>query len=234
VIQLEHVTLPQGLSALAHRDPRGNLVIYVSASLDASRQRAAVMQAIRATQRTGWRAGLPPVGIALILAARTVLRRAGAALRVRPVAWSAAATATVAGAATAGVLLTSPSHQAIPPAAAGPSLGPGAAAPSTPSSQPRPAHPGHRTRPGTASPRLVASGGSPGAAQPATSSQPTPAPGSAPAPAPTEPAPSTAPSPAPTEPAPSPSPSPTGGSGTCVTVLGITVCLPPLTVTVKA
>jgi hypothetical protein len=235
VIHLERVTLPPGLSALAHRDPDGNLVIYVSASLDASRQRAAIREAIRATRRTGWRAGLlPPVGIALILAARTMLRRAGAALRVRPVAWGAAATATVAAAATAGVVLTSPSHPAVPPSAAGPTLGPSAAAP-PPSSQPRPpAHAGHHTRPGNA-PRLVASGGSPGAGQPATSSQPTPKPASvpspAPAPAPTEPA------PAPTEPAPSPTPSPTpspaGGSGTCISLLGITVCLPPLTLTLK-
>jgi hypothetical protein len=229
VIHLERVALPPGLSALAHRDQHGNLVIYVSSALDAGRQRSAVVEAIRATRRTSWRAGLPPVGIALVLAARTVLRRAAAALRVRPVAWGAAATATVAGAVTAGVFLASPPARHAPPAA-GPTIGPSAAAPAPQQSRPPPARPAHRART-----RLVASAGSPAPGQPSPSASPRPAPtpGGGPSPTPA-PAPSPAPSPAPTAPAPAPSPSPSGGSGVCVTLLGLKVCLPTVTVKVSA
>jgi len=228
VIHLERVTLPPGLSALAHRDQHGNLVIYVSDLLDATRQRAAVMEAIRATRRTGWRAGLPPVGVALVLASRTVFRRATAALRVHPVAWGAAATAAVAGAATAGVLLTAPPGHHAPAPSALPAIAPSAAAPAPRQGQRPPARPAHRSRP-----RLVTSAGSPAPAQPSAPgtprSSPAPAGGTSPSPAP---APS--PSPAPTEPAPAPSPTPTGGSGVCVTLLGLKVCLPAVSVNVKA
>jgi hypothetical protein len=41
VIHLERVDLPDGLRALAFRDRNGNLVIFVSAGLDAKQQRAA-------------------------------------------------------------------------------------------------------------------------------------------------------------------------------------------------
>jgi hypothetical protein len=228
VIHLERVALPPGLSALAHRDQHGNLVIYVSSALDAGRQRAAVVEAIRATRRTGWRAGLSPVGIALVLAARTWFRRAAASLRVRPVAWGAAATATVAGAVSAGVFLASPPARHAPAAAGLPTAGPSAAAPAPQPSPRPPARPAHRA--GT---RLVASNGSTAPGQPSTSASPRPAPTPGGGPSPTSaPAPSPTPSPAPTEPAPSPSPS--GGSGVCVTLLGLKVCLPPVTVKVSA
>jgi hypothetical protein len=237
VIQLERVTLPRGLSALAHRDPDGNLLVYVSATLDATRQRSAVMEAIRATRRTTWRAGLPPVGLALVLGVKTAARRVASALRVRPLAWGAAATATAAGAATVGALIITAPHQGHPPVAAGPGPGPSAAAPLPQSSHRPPAHPGHHGRPGPST-RLVASGGSPGAVRPSTSGKPAPATGSgggAPSPTP-NPQPGSSPSPAPvtTQPAPAPSPSPTGGSGVCVTLVGLKVCLPAVTVKVKA
>jgi hypothetical protein len=236
MIHLERVTLPRGLSALAHRDPDDNLVIFVSAALDAARQRAAVMEAIRATRRGTWRAGLPPVGLALILGIKTVFRRAGSALRTRPLAWGAAATATAAGAATVGALvLTAPHHQS-PPVATGPEPGPSAVAP-LPQRSHRPAtRPGHHGRSGPGgSTRVVSSGGSPGATQPSAPGRPAPTSGgggggSAPSPTP-NPQPSTGP--APTEPAPAPSPSPTGGSGTCIVVLVLKACVPPLTVQVK-
>jgi hypothetical protein len=239
VIQLERVSLPRGLSALAHRDPDGNLLVFVSVALDATRQRAAVMEAIRATRRTTWRAGLPPVGLALVLGAKTVARRVASALRVRPLAWGAAATATVAGAATIGALIITAPHQGHPPLANGPEPGPSAAAPLPQSSHRPPAHPGHHSRPGPGA-RLVASGGSPGTGRPSTSGKPAPAPdgGGAPSPTPNpQPAPgSSSPAPVTTEPAPAPapSPSPTGGTGVCVTLLGLKVCLPTVTVKVKA
>jgi hypothetical protein len=236
VIHLERVTLPRGLSALAHRDPDGNLVIFVSAALDATRQRAAVMEAIRATRRGTWRAGLPPVGLALVLGIKTAFRRAASAVRVRPVAWGAAATATAAGVATAGALIITAPHPQRPPAANGTQPGPSGVAPLPQASRRPPAHPGHHGRSGSGtSTRLVASKGSPTPGQPSTSGNPAPG-GAAPSPTPNpQPAPSPSPAPVPTgpAPAPSPSPSPTGGTGVCVTLLVVKACLPPVTVKVK-
>jgi hypothetical protein len=229
VIHLERVSLPRGLSALAHRDPDGNLVIFVSTALDATRQRAAVMEAIRATRRGAWRAGLPPVGLALVLGIKTAFRRVASALRTRPLAWGAAATATAAGVATAGALIITAPHHGSPPTAAGPGPEPTAALPQP--SHRSPAHSGHHTRPGSGT-RLVASNGGPTPGQPSGAGKPGPKPasgGGSPAPSPTEPAPE--PSPSPTEPA--PSPSPTGGDGVCVTLLVVKACLPPVTVKVK-
>jgi hypothetical protein len=61
VIRIERVALPAGLRAIAQRENDGILVIYVSDGLDAQRQRAAVMAAVRASRRAGWR-GAVPVG----------------------------------------------------------------------------------------------------------------------------------------------------------------------------
>ena len=229
MIHLERVTLPPGLSALAHRDQHGNLLIYVSDVLDASRQRAAVVAAIRATRRTSWRAALPPVGAALLVGTRTAFRRAATALQVRPVTWGAAATATVAGAATAGVMLTTPPGHHAPAAAGLPTTAPSAAAPVPQQSQP-PGRPAHRSRP-----RLVASNGAPAPQESSTPgrSRPSPAVGGGPSPAPS-PAPAPAPSTSAAPPAPAPSPSPTGGSGVCVTLLGLKVCVPAVSAKVKA
>jgi hypothetical protein len=214
VIRVERAELPDGLRALAYRDRDGSLVIYVSGALSAARQRAAVIEAIRAARRVGWRTALPLAGAAMILAARGLLRRAAAALRARPAAWAVAAAATAAVAA-AGVyfLVTSPS-------------------PGTPiASQPRPVLPfapkGQQAgRPGT--PDHGNSAGPGGQHSPAPGPGPTAQnAGQAPAPAPSgnRPAPSPAPSAAP---APSPSAQPTppaGNRGLCIRVLGTTVCL---------
>jgi hypothetical protein len=210
VIHLERVALPDGLRALAYRDARGNLVIYVSRKLDAAAQRAAVVQAVRAARRAGWRAGLPPAGIALLLGIRALLGRAAGALRARPLAWGAAAATTALGASAAGVFITAVPHHSPPQSA--PRPGPGSVTPLPPPGQ-QPAHTGRRA---AASP-APASRPSP-AGQPAAAGQPTPAGGSSPAPSP---------SPAPTQPGPSPSPSPSGG--VCVVVLGIRLCVPPVT-----
>ena len=60
MIWIERVARPAALRAIAHRDPNGHLVIHVSDVLDAERQRAAVMEALRASRRSGWRAGRHP------------------------------------------------------------------------------------------------------------------------------------------------------------------------------
>jgi hypothetical protein len=73
VIRVERVALPAGLRAVAQRDADGILVIYVSDQLDSRQQRAAVMEAVRASRRAGWRSALPAgAGIAALGSARLV------------------------------------------------------------------------------------------------------------------------------------------------------------------
>jgi hypothetical protein len=219
VIHLEHVSLPDGLRALAYRDARGNLVVYVSQTLDAAGQRAAVVAAIRASRRGRWRAGLPSAGIALLLGIRTTLGHAAGALRARPLAWGTAAATTmlVLGVSAAAVFITAVPQRGAPPEAA-----PRPSPHSMLSPRPQPGRPparashlaeARRAPGGTAS---VAPGGRTGSGRP--SPGPAPTGGSSPAPA--------TPSPTPTEPSPSPSPSRSKSpSGICVTLLGIRVCL---------
>lgn len=214
MIHLERVVLPAGLRALAYRDAHGNLVIYVSETLDAARQRAAVVEAIRASRRAGWRAGagLPSAGIAVLLGVQTLLRRSAAVIKTHPLAWGAAASSAVLGASAAGVFITAVPHQHSPAASPRSSV-PAAIQPAAPQNQ-GPTHTGHQVRARTAA-SPAASGGS---GHPASTGQPRPAP--------TASGGSTAPSPAPTEPSPSPS------GGVCVIVLGVRVCVPSVGVSV--
>ncbi len=232
MIHVERVELPDGLRALAYRDRLGNLVVYVSDGLDAKGQRAAIMEAIRASRRAGWRKpGLLPVGVGVLVTVRALLGRVGPTIGARPAAWGAAATATALGASAAGIFITSAPqpHRSL---AAGRPPGPGTA---QPSGQQAGGHAPHRRQ---VHPVAVASV-SPGPGQPASSGKPRPAPApTPPGSPPPAPAPSPAPSPSSTQPAPtpspSPSPSPTGGTpGICVIVLGIKVCLPPVSVSLK-
>jgi hypothetical protein len=214
MIHLERVPLPQGLRAVAYRDKRGNLVIYVSETLDAARQRTAVVEAIRASRRNEWRRGsLPSAAIVLLLGIRTLLWRAAGALKARPLAWGTAATTAVAGASAAGVFITAVPHH-IPSQSRRPE--PSAVQPLTPQGQP----PGHASHQAHARAAAAPSNGH-GQATAAKRPQPTTSASAGSSPAPT-PAPSASPSPTPTHPAPSPSPS----GGICVVTLGIRVCLP--------
>jgi hypothetical protein len=214
VIKLERIALPDGLRALAYRDPRGSLIVYVSTSLDARAQRVAVMEAIRATRRTGWRTALPPVGVALVLVVRALMQGATSAVRVRPAAWGAAAGATVLSASAAAVFVTTvPQHHG--PGGPGYQPGPPAAGPSSPHHQ-KPAAPG---RSDPAQP-VAAPGGSPGAGRAASSGQSGRAATSSGSGGAASPAPSSLPAPVPSAPAPAPSP-----TQTCIiNLLGIKVC----------
>jgi len=214
VIKLEHIALPDGLRALAYRDPRGHLIVYVSTSLDAKAQRAAVMEAIRATRRTGWRAALPPVGVALVLVARALMHGAASTVRIRPAAWGAAAGATVLSASAAAVFVT------VVPQHHGPS-GPGYQ-PSPPAAGPSSSHHQKAAAPGRSAPAqpVAARGGSPGAGRAASSGQSGQAAASSGSGRAASPAPSSAPAPVPSAPAPTPSP-----TVTCIiNLLGIKVC----------
>jgi hypothetical protein len=222
VIHLERVALPPGLRAVAYRDKRGNLIIYVSETLDAARQRAAVVEAIRASRRREWRrGGLPSAGIVLLLGIRTVLWRAAGAVKARPVAWGAAATTAVAGASAAGVFIAAVPHHPGSPPSASRQPAPSAVQPLTPQGQP-PGHTTHQAHARAAATPSTAAGRGQAAAAERGRPAPTSSGGSSPTPAPA-PSASPSPTPAPTQPAPAPSPSPS--SGICVDVLGIRVCV---------
>jgi hypothetical protein len=234
VIRIERVALPAGLRAVAHREANGDLVVYVSDQLDPGRQRAAVMEAVRASQRAGWRgavpAGLAAFGSLRVLrvlrhgSARQALARAarlahhaGAAARLQPAVWGGAAAVTAGGLASALILITSAPGPHSPASSLG--LQPGAsvtasAAPGAPaapgsSGTPRTPRPGRgATRP-AAAPTESPPGGHTG--------KPAPSPpggvGSSTSPGQTPPAssPATSPVPAPTTtapPSPAPQPSP--------------------------
>jgi hypothetical protein len=224
VIRINHVTLPAGLSAFARRSPDGDLEVFVSEALPPDRQRAAVRVALRASRRSGWRGALLPVPVAVMLAGRRGwLSRIGRALRLHPVASSAAATLAVTGAAVAvAVLPHLPGH-----VSAGQLPAPAAVAPV-------PGHSGASTRP-TGGPRGRSHGRT---AKPHPAQGESPAPGQASAagsghsvaPTPVEsrqPSPAQGSSPVTTQPSPSPAPSPTSTQGgeSCVPLLFITVCL---------
>ena len=232
VIRLRRQTLPAGLSAVVRRTADGELEIFVSDVLEPDGQRAAVRLALRASRVAGWRAGLLPVPLVLVLASgwaglRTVARAVTRALRAHA-ALSAAAGSLAVACATA-LIFALPHHHA--PASASKLPSPSrvqASAPGRTAPAPRPVS-SRRGRPGangprsgqaepTITPEPARTAPPPGAQSgaPPAHQSPTPAPTSAPAPAPS----------ATTSPAPVPTPSPTStGRRTCIVVLGIWICL---------
>jgi hypothetical protein len=233
MIHIKRGRMPAGAQAVALRE-NGRIVVHVSEDLSGRQRLAAVREALRAAPAAGWRPERSPVLLpALALSA---------GLRQAPESrWSyRVAVAAVAGAAlliTATSLATvSVDHSEVhQPAAAGPGQPPlTGAGPMTsqsatgrdhgqgsdPGGQPgngsSPAQPGTAPKPGKTT-TTSADGGAPA---PQASGSPAPVATSVPTSA-SSPQPSQAPSP-------SPSPSPakqSGGSGACVDVLGITVCL---------
>jgi hypothetical protein len=234
MIRIERVNLPPGLRAIAGRDPHGYLVIYVSNALDAKGQRAAVMEAVRASRRAGWR-GAVPVWIAFLALGRLWLGRAVSAVRAQPATLLAGTAAVAAAGALAWIILaTAPPHQPGPAQAAAPPAG-------RPGVSPQPAAPGHRTgqgapgnRSGQVQPVIALPSGTvtgqprAGKTPPGSGTSPAPGRSSSPTtPAPGSPSPAPAPSPSSSSPAPPPAPLPPPSpspSRSCVVVLGIRVC----------
>jgi len=222
VIRVSHVTLPAGLSAFARQGPDGNLEVFVSRALPPDRQRAAVRVALRASRRAGWRGALVPLPVAVALAGwRGWVGRASYVLRLHPVAAAATATATIAvtGAAVAVVALPQHGHvsagQLPAPAAVAPRQG-SASGSSTGSPRTHQRGQAAGTHPTTGTHEQGESAASGHSTTPATGHATTPAPG-----------PSESTSPVTTQASPSPQPSPTASHNgdTCITVLGVTVCL---------
>lgn len=232
MIRIKRGRLPAGAQAVALRE-NGHVVVHVSEDLSGRQRLAAIREALRAAPAAGWRAE----GSAVLLPA---LGLSAGLPRVPDGRWSyRIAVATLAGAAaliTATTLTTvsADSGGVHQPAtvAAGPGQPPltGAGPTTSHSATGRdhgqgsdPGHPGKGSpsaRPGTApKPGKTTSAG--GAPAPQASGSPAPV---------TTSVPTSGSSPQPSQAAPSPTPSPSpskqsGGSGSCVDVLGITVCL---------
>jgi hypothetical protein len=228
MIHIERGRLPAGAQAVALREG-GRIVVCVSGELSARERLAAIREALRAAPAAGWRSPHSPVLLpALALCAG--LRR------VPEGRWSyRILVATVAGAALliAATTLTTVSarrggvHQ--PAAAAGPGqppltgAGPAASQSATgrgpdagrpPGNGSSPARPGSTPKPGKTT--TTSAGGPAPEASGTPAPVPTPVPASSPSPQPSQA----------TSPGPSPSPAQqSGGSGTCVDLLGIRVCL---------
>ena len=82
--RLRHIPLPAGLIVVVRKDSDGGLEVFVSDSLTADRQRSAVRLALRSIRRTGWRAGLLPLPVGLLLGAfRQSIMPITRAVRVR-------------------------------------------------------------------------------------------------------------------------------------------------------
>jgi hypothetical protein len=235
VIRIERVPLPAGLRAFARRDHNGDLVVYVSTTLDAAGQRAAVMEAVRATRRAGWR-GVVPLWLGLLALGWGWLSRGISALRAQPAALTAAVAGLAAAGVVAGIVVAAGPHQPGPALGAPPGGSSSSGVPHLSYGGPGGGHGGHGGQiepvadlPGgtsTGSPEPGRTPPRPGRTSPApgtSSTTGTPRPGSS-TPAPTSPSPSAS-SPSPSSPPPgttSPSPSP---SPSCIAILGIRVCL---------
>jgi hypothetical protein len=234
MIRIKRGPLPAGAQAVALRED-GRIVVHVSEDLSGRQRLAAVREALRVAPAAGWR----PLRSPVLLPALAL----SAGLRQVPEGrWSyRVAVAAVAGAvlliAATSLATVSVEHGGVhqPPAAgagrspltgAGPMTSQSATGRdhgqgSDPGGQPgngsSPGQPGTAPKPGKTT--TTSSGGG---------SAPAPQASGSPAPVPT-PVPTSGSSPQPSQaPSPSPSPSPaeqSGGSGSCVDVLGITVCL---------
>lgn len=235
MIRIERVTLPEGLRAVARRDEHGNLVVFVSAGLDSRQQRAAVLEAVRASRRAGWRAALP-IWIGLAAGLRFWLRRLQSAIRAQPAAFATGVGVVVAGAVVAGALLATPGSHG--PLAFGGSPG------GSPTSQAGPGQPsgGHARRhvqpvashpsgtvPGSSSPGPGRSSPVPGRSHSSPpSSSPPPGHSSSPSPTPSTGSPTHSPTaspmPTPRTSSPGPSPGPTKTKD-CIIILGIKICV---------
>ncbi len=213
MIRLRRQNLPRGLSAVVRRDQGGDLEIFVSQALSPERQRAAVRVALRAARQAGWRAWpLRAPVVALLAAAGAALRALRGALSSHAIAATAAAVSAAAVTAGLVVITTLPHHAPV-----------NAGKPPANSQQSAPTRmPGQGRAAASTRPRAGLS------SRPVTGVQPSGQPVSQPS----APAPAASPQTSSLPPAPTPDPSPsstggsgTGGSGRCLVLLGIRLCL---------
>jgi hypothetical protein len=219
MIRIRHLALPPGLSALLRQTSDGDLEILLSDALDPRGQRAALRVALQSSRRAGWRAGLLPIPVMLLLAAgRSGIRAASRALRVHAVA--SAAAAGVVAASAAALIVALPHHHAPLSASRLPSAGRvHAPAPSrTTNTSP---HRARSPRPGLSAPSHPRHAATPASIPSAVVPSPvqksaTATPSASPAPGIT----SSSPTATPTTSQP-----PSNGGQPCLVLLGIWVCL---------
>jgi hypothetical protein len=235
MIRIERGRMPAGAQAVALRQD-GRIVVYVSEELSGRERLAAVREALRAAPAAGWRPPRSPV-LLPALALSAGLRQVPESRWSYRMAVAAVAGAVLLITATSLATVTVEHGGVHQPAAAGPGRPPlTGAGPATsqsatgrdhgqgsdPGGQPgngsSPTQSGTAPKPGKTTTTSAGGGASPPAPQASGSPAPVatsvPTSGSSPQPSPA--------------PSPSPSPSPakqSGGSGACVDVLGITVCL---------
>jgi hypothetical protein len=226
MIHIERGRLPTGTHAIAMRQHNG-IVVHVSEDLSARQRVAAVRAALRAAPAAGWRPARSPVllpALAMSVGLRQVPEgRWG--YRMAAVAVAGAALLITAASVTTVSVDHGGAHQ--PPAAAGAGQSPLAGAGPTTSQSATRTSPAGGRQPGNGTPSSQP-GTSPKPSKTTTTSAGGPAPQATGTPAPV---PTSTPWPQPSQaasPSPSPSPSPaqqSGGSGACVDVLGLTVCV---------
>jgi hypothetical protein len=232
MIRIERGRMPAGAQAVALRQD-GRIVVYVSEELSGRKRLAAIKEALRAAPAAGWRPQRSPV-LFPALALSAGLRQVPEGRWTYRMGVAAVAGAALLITATSLATVSVEHGGARQPAAAGPDRPPlTGAGPATsqsatgrdhgqgsdPAAQPgngsSPTQPGTAPKPGKTT--TTSAGGGPA---PQASGSPAPVVTSVPTSG-SSPQPSQAPSP-------SPSPSPakqSGGSGACVDLLGITVCL---------
>jgi hypothetical protein len=221
MIHIERARLPAGTRAFAYHED-GVIVVQVSAELSARERLGAIRQALGATPAAGWRSPGSPVLLPALAGCLGLRRAPESRWPHRVLVTAAVAVAVLIVVAT--ITTVSLHGGGRPPAA----LQPGPA-----SSQPATGHgPGNSRQPGTQPGSSAGQRGSaPKAGKKTTTTSaggPAPQASGTPGPVPTT---GSSPQPSPTSwPSPSPSPSPSpakhsGGSGTCVGLLVITLCV---------
>jgi hypothetical protein len=230
MIHIERARLPAGTRAFAYHED-GVVVVQVSADLSARQRLGAIRQALAAAPAAGWRSLGSPVLLPALAGCLGLRRASESPWPHRVLVTAAVAVGVLIGVAT--ITSVSLHSGGRPPAALQPGRppllnGPGPA-PSQPATGSRP---GDSRQPGTPA---VSPGGQPGpdaksGKKTTTTSAggPTPQASGTPTPGPTT---GSSPQPSPTSgPSPSPSPSPSpakrsGGSGDCVGLLVIKICV---------
>jgi len=228
MIHIERSRLPPGTRAFAYHED-GVVVVQVSAELSARERLGAIREALRAAPAAGWRSLGSPVMLPALAGCLGLRRAPESRWPHRVLVTAAVAVAVLIGVATitsvslhGGGRRPAALQPGRPPLLTGP--GPGSGQPTT-GSGPRDSRqpgtqagsPGGQRGPAT-KPGKKTTTTSAGGPNPQASGRPVPTTGSSPQPSPTSS----------TSPSPSPSPSPakhSGGSGSCVGLLVITICV---------
>ena len=230
MIRIERSRLPSGTRAFAYHED-GDIVVQVSAELSARERLGAIRQALRAAPAAGWRSLGSPVLLPALAGCLGLRQAPESPWPHRVLVTAAVAVAVLIGVAT--ITSVSLHGGGRPPAALQPGRpplrsgpGPGSGQPTTGSGPRDNRQPGTQAgspggqrgsaaKPGKKTTTTSAGGPKP---QASGTAAPVPTTGSSPQPSPTSPV----------SPSPSPSPSPakhSGGSGSCVGLLVITICV---------